>query len=194
MCLVLRHSNILGTLMVYRCEIFYSCPSIGAPGWVGTLFASMALLPRCSRIPSRDQAWWQASPSSCPVCLASATATFFTLFTLFDIPSTNQGEKDQYRLKIGKNEWILHHYFKIMVKIGWKQAKMIRFCTIILNNGENRQKTGKYDQIFHPFWSIILSIFLWSPYRYRYLYLYDALINIDIDINIDKGIIQIAIK
>ena len=34
-----------GTLMEYRCELFYNWPSIGAPGWVGTLFASMALLP-----------------------------------------------------------------------------------------------------------------------------------------------------
>ena len=53
-------------------------PSTAGGGWLGTLLANMALLPRCRRMPRRDQAWWQASASSCPVCLARATATFFT--------------------------------------------------------------------------------------------------------------------
>ena len=45
------------------------------------------------------------------------------------------------------------------VKIGWKQEKMIGFCTIILNNSENRLKTGNNYHFLHSFWSIPLSIF-----------------------------------
>ena len=59
-------------------------------------------------------------------------------------------------------------------------------------------KTGKNYQTLHPLCSIILSIFLWSPYRYRYFsktsyryrYFQNCLIDIDFDIDIDIDIFQ----
>ena len=56
----------------------YSSPSTSAWGKLGTLLPSMAAFPRWSRMPSLPQRWAMASPSSCPVCLASALPSFLT--------------------------------------------------------------------------------------------------------------------
>ena len=53
-------------------------PSIWGGGKAGTLFPKIAALPLCSKIPSLPQRCRTASPSSSPVCLASALPSFTT--------------------------------------------------------------------------------------------------------------------
>ena len=69
------------SFMVHLYFAPHSLPSVGAAGKVGILLAIMAAFPRWSSTPSRDQVWLIASPSSCPLCLARAPASFLTWST-----------------------------------------------------------------------------------------------------------------
>merc|ERR1711971_747785 len=70
--------KVCGTTVQKLHGTSHSLPSMGAAGKVGILLSIMAALPRWSSTPSRDQVWLMASPSSCPLCLARAEASFFT--------------------------------------------------------------------------------------------------------------------
>ena len=69
---------VLKSYMYIIAAELYSSPSTSAWGKLGTLLPSMAAFPRWSRMPSLPQRWAMASPSSCPVCLASALPSFLT--------------------------------------------------------------------------------------------------------------------
>ena len=90
--------QLIRSFMVQLIAPSHSLPSMGAAGKVGILLAIMAALPRWSSTPSRDQVWLMASPSSCPLCLARAAASFLTWAsaTSMSAPKSlcNQGEKD----------------------------------------------------------------------------------------------------
>ena len=108
----------IGTTLVLKSYMYiiaaelYSSPSTSAWGKLGTLLPSMAAFPRWSRMPSLPQRWAMASPSSCPVCLASALPSFLTSLSAHGcqppkdsatrgrktIPCCRQSQWDRYRI------------------------------------------------------------------------------------------------